>query len=247
MEKENNNLNNDLNRVDKEFKLTTIAVKNRTSVFVLTAIIIGIGVYSYISMPKESFPEIEIPTIYVGTIHPGNSPADMESLITRPIEKEINTIAEVDNIKSTSVQDYSTVIVEFTTGTEVSDALTKVKDAVDKAKSELPNDLKEDPDVFEINFSEFPILNINLSGNYSIEELNDFAEYLEDEIENFREISKVDIRGLDEKEVRIIVDPHKMEARFLKFGDIENAVVAENINLSGGGIYYRMEFEGISG
>ena len=236
MEKENNNLNNDLNRVDKEFKLTTIAVKNRTSVFVLTAIIIGIGVYSYISMPKESFPEIEIPTIYVGTIHPGNSPADMESLITRPIEKEINTIAEVDNIKSTSVQDYSTVIVEFTTGTEVSDALTKVKDAVDKAKSELPNDLKEDPDVFEINFSEFPILNINLSGNYSIEELNDFAEYLEDEIENFREISKVDIRGLDEKEVRIIVDPHKMEARFLKFDDIENAVVAENINLSGGNI-----------
>jgi len=236
MEKENNNLNNDLNRVDKEFKLTTIAVKNRTSVFVLTAIIIGLGVYSYISMPKESFPEIEIPTIYVGTIHPGNSPADMESLITRPIEKEINVIAEVDNIKSTSVQDYSTVIVEFTTGTEVSDALTKVKDAVDKAKSELPNDLKEDPDVFEINFSEFPILNINLSGNYSIEELNDFAEYLEDEIENFREISKVDIRGLDEKEVRIIVDPHKMEARFLKFDDIENAVVAENINLSGGNI-----------
>lgn len=236
MEKENNNLNNDLNRVDKEFKLTTIAVKNRTSVFVLTALIIGIGVYSYISMPKESFPEIEIPTIYVGTIHPGNSPADMESLITRPIEKEINTIAEVDNIKSTSVQDYSTVIVEFTTGTEVSDALTKVKDAVDKAKSELPNDLKEDPDVFEINFSEFPILNINLSGNYSIEELNDFAEYLEDEIENFREISKVDIRGLDEKEVRIIVDPHKMEARFLKFDDIENAVIAENINLSGGNI-----------
>jgi len=221
-------------KVEREFKLTSLAVNNRTSVFVLTFLIILVGIFAYTSMPKESFPEVEIPTIYIGTVHPGNSPADMESLITRPIEKEINTIAEVDNIKSTSVQDYSTIIVEFTTGTDVEDALVKVKDAVDKAKPELPSDLKDEPDVFELNFSEFPILNINLSGDYSLDELNEYAEYLEEEIENFPEISKVDIRGVDEKEVRIIVDPHKLEARKVSFTDIENAVSAENLNLSGG-------------
>jgi len=221
-------------KVEREFKLTSLAVNNRTSVFVLTFLIILVGIFAYTSMPKESFPEVEIPTIYIGTVHPGNSPADMESLITRPIEKEINTIAEVDNIKSTSVQDYATIIVEFTTGTDVEDALVKVKDAVDKAKPELPSDLKDEPDVFELNFSEFPILNINLSGDYSLDELNEYAEYLEEEIENFPEISKVDIRGVDEKEVRIIVDPHKLEARKVSFTDIENAVSAENLNLSGG-------------
>ncbi|HEX9650185.1 MAG TPA: efflux RND transporter permease subunit [Cyclobacteriaceae bacterium] len=223
-------------KIDKEFGLTTFAVKNRTSVVVLTFIIVVLGVGAYISMPKEAFPEVKIPTIYVGTIHPGNSPEDMESLITRPLEKEINTIAEVDNIKSTSVQDYSTVIVEFTTDTDVEDALLKVKDAVDKAKQELPDDLQADPDVFELDFSEFPILNINLSGDFSLEELNKFGEYLEDEIEGFPEISKVDIRGVDEKEVKIIADPYKLEARKLSFQDIESAVAAENLNLSGGNI-----------
>jgi len=225
-----------IQKVDKEFALTTFAIKNRTSIMVLTLLIAILGVGAYISMPKEAFPDIKIPTIYIGTIYPGNSPADMESLVTRPLEKEINTISEVDNIKSTSVQDYSTIIVEFTTDTDVADALSKVKDAVDKAKPDLPDDLDRDPNVFELDFSEFPIMNINLSGNYSLDELKKYAEYLQDQIENFSEISKVDIRGVDEKEVKITVDPYQMEARKIKFGDIENAISAENLNLSGGNI-----------
>jgi multidrug efflux pump subunit AcrB len=224
------------NKVDKEFGLTTFALKNRNTIFFLTFLVMAMGVSTYISLPKESFPEIEQPTIYVGTAHPGNSPVDMENLITRPLEKEINTITEVDNIKSTSVQDYSTIIVEFLPEMDVDDALQKVKDAVDRAKPELPTDLEEDPNVFELNFSEFPILNINLSGDYSIEELNDYAEYLEDEIEKLSEISKVEIRGIDEKEVKIMVDPYQMEARKVSFGDIEGAVQAENITLSGGNV-----------
>ena len=220
----------------KEFGLTSLSVNNRTTVLVLTFIIILLGVTSYINLPKENFPEVEIPTIYVGTFHAGNSPVDIENLITRPLEKEINTIGEVDNIKSISVQDYSTIIIEFITGTRVAEALVKVKDAVDKAKPELPNDLEKEPDVFELNFSEFPILNINLSGNYGLLELNDYAEYLKDEIEKFPEISKVEIRGVDEREVKINVDPHAMEARQITFGDIENAITAENITLSGGSV-----------
>ena len=223
-------------KILKEFGLTTLAVKNRTTVIILTVLVVIMGVSSYISLPKENFPEVNIPTIYIGTSHPGNSPIDMENLITRAIEKEVNTIAEVDNIRSTSVQDFSTIIVEFRMGTDVKDALVQVKDAVDKSKPELPTDMPADPNVFELNMSEFPIMNLNLSGNFSLEELNKYAEALEDEIEKFPEISKVEIRGIDEREVRINVNPHAMEARELSFSDIENAISAENVTLSGGSI-----------
>jgi len=221
-------------KVEKEFGLTTLSIKNKTTVFVLTFLVVVMGISSYINLPKESFPEVSQPIVYVGTAHPGNSPVDMENLITRPIEKELNIIDDVENIKSTSVQDYSTIIIEFTSDTEIEDALTKVKDAVDKA--DLPTDLESDPDVFEMNISEVPVMNINLSGDYSIEELNDRAEYLEDEIEKLKEVSRVEIRGVDEKEVRINVDPYQMEAREVNFGDIENAVRNENVTFSGGNV-----------
>ncbi len=223
-------------KVDKEFKLTTFSISNRTTVGFLAFLIAVMGITTYISLPKDSYPEIKQPVVYIGTPYPGNSPIDMENLVTREIEKEINTISEVDNIKSTSVQDYSTIIVEFNTDTKVEDALTKVKDAVDRAKPELPVDLPSDPNVFELNFSEFPIMNINLAGNYSLEQLKHYAEYLEDEIERITEISKVEIRGVDEKEVKVKVDPYLLEARKLNFGDIESAIQAENVTLSGGNI-----------
>ncbi|MCK6618125.1 MAG: efflux RND transporter permease subunit [Cyclobacteriaceae bacterium] len=223
-------------KVDKEFGLSTLALNNRTSVMFLAFLITVMGIMTYINLPKDSYPEIEQPVVYIGTSYPGNSPIDMENLVTRPIEKELNTISEVDNIKSTSVQDYSTIIIEFDPKTSVQDALTKVKDAVDKAKPELPNDLPADPNVFELNFSEFPIFNINLSGNFELEELKRYAEYLEDEIEKLSEISKVEIKGIDEKEVKIKVDPYELEARELNFGDLESAIQAENITLSGGNI-----------
>lgn len=218
----------------KEFGLTTLALKNKTTVYVLTCIVIFAGLSTYMTLPKESFPEITQPIVYVGTPYPGNSPVDIENLVTREIENEINTIAEVDVIKSTSVQDYSTIIAEFQPDMDVEEALTKVKDAVDRAKPELPADLEQDPNVFEMNFSEFPVMNLNLSGDYSMDKLQDYAEYLEDEIEKLSEISKVEIRGIDEKEVKISVDPYQMEAREVSFGDIEGAIGSENVTLSGG-------------
>src|SRR5690606_14168609 len=131
--------------VDKEFGLSSLSLKNRTTVGFLAVLITIMGIFTYRSLPKDSYPEIEQPVVYIGTSYPGNSPLDMENLVTRPIEKELNTISEVDNIKSTSVQDYSTIIIEFDPKTEVEDALTKVKDAVDRAKPELPTDLPADP------------------------------------------------------------------------------------------------------
>ena len=223
-------------KTEKQFGLTTLALKNRTTVYVITVLVVIMGLTTYLTLPKESFPEISQPIVYIGTPYPGNSPVDMENLITRQIEKEINTIAEVDEIKSTSVQDYSTIIAQFTSDTDVEDALIKVKDAVDRAKPDLPTDLESDPDVFEMNFSEFPVMNINLSGDYGMEELNEYAEYLEEEIEKVSEISKVEIRGIDEREVKVNVDPYQMEAREVNFEDIENAIRSENITLSGGSL-----------
>lgn len=230
--------NNDKYVVDKEFGLTSFSLKNRVTVYVITLLIVATGIYSYITLPKEAFPEVEMPTVYVSTFHPGNSPADIENLITREIEKEINTIEAVDNIQSTSVQDFSSIVVEFNVGAEVNQAVLDVKDAVDKAKSELPSDLRQDPNVIKFSFSEnFPILNINLTDpTKTLDELNDYAEYLEDEIEKFQEVSKVEIRGVDEKEVEIKVDPFKLESRKVTFNDIENAIASENITLSGGNV-----------
>ncbi len=222
--------------ITREFGLTSLAVRNRTTVFVITFIILILGVSAYMKMPKETFPEIAMPTIFIGTPYPGNSPLDIENLVTRIIEKEVNTISGVDEIKSTSAQDFSQIIVTFDTDIPAKEALSDVKDAVDKIKKDLPNDLPADPDIFELNFSEFPILNINLSGNYSIEKLNEYGEYLEDQIEQLQEISKVEIRGVQDKEVKIMLDLPKMESLNITFRDIEGAIANENLTVSGGSI-----------
>ena len=220
----------------KEFGLSSLSVNNRTSVYVLSLLILIIGFSAYNSMPKESFPEIKQPTIYVNTIYPGNSPLDMENLVSRPIEKEINTINGVKNLKSTSVQDVSIIIAELDLDVDPTEALNEVKEAVDRAKSELPGDLPKDPNVMELDFSEFPVMNINISGDYTIAQLKKYAEYLEEEIENLPEISAVDISGLQEDEVEISVDKLKMEALEISFRDIETAVSGENTSMSGGDI-----------
>jgi multidrug efflux pump subunit AcrB len=223
-------------KIQREFKLTTLALKNRNTVFLLTAAIILYGMVSYNSLPKELFPEIVLPTVLVSTFYPGNPPLDIENLITRPIEKEVESVKGIKEIRSTSTQDASLIFVEFNTDVDIKTALQDVKDAVDKAKSELPGDLLQDPLVEDIDFSEFPIININLSGDYSVEELKGYAEYLEDQIESVGEISKVEIRGVDEREIKVNVDLLKLEAYEITFDDIEFAIAQENVSISGGEI-----------
>lgn len=227
---------NQTQQLKREFGLSSLAVNNRTSVIIITFIIVLFGLNSYINMPKESFPEVVLPTIYVGTPYLGNSPVDMENLVTRPIEKELKSITGVKKISSTSIQDYSTIIVEFNPNVKIPKALQDVKDAVDKAKSELPKDLTADPNVFEVNLSDLPIMFVNISGDYSLDELKKHADFLEDEIEKLPEISRVDISGLREREVRITADIHQMQARQVNFGDIEAAIANENLTLSGGNL-----------
>ena len=221
-------------RVKREFALSSFAIENKTSVFVLTAMIFIMGIMIYGNMARESFPEIIQPEIYIGTIYPGNSPVDIENLITRPIEKELKSITGVDEITSTSIQDYSTILVSFSFDVPVTEALQDVKDAVDKAKAELPSDLDTEPDIFELDFSDIPIMNVNLYGDQSTEELRDYAEYLQDKIENLSEVKEAEIRGLIEQEVNILVDVQKMESALITFNDIESAFFQENISMSGG-------------
>lgn len=221
-------------KIVREFKLTTFSLKNKSTIFLVALLLAFFGILAYKTMPIEAFPEINWPNIYVKTIYPGNPPVDMENLITRPLEKEIHTIDGIKELRSVSTQDNSDITISFNTDVDIKVALQDVKDAVDKAKSELPNDLNMDPIVVEFDINEFPIVNINLSGDYSVEELKDYAEYLEDEIEAISEISKVEIKGLNAREIQVNVDQHKLEAFELSFQNIEDAVNFENISISGG-------------
>lgn len=229
----------EINTKLREFALSSLSVKNRTTVFVLTVIILLGGVMAYVQMPKESFPEIVSPEIYIGTAYPGNSPMDIEKLITRPFEKEINTITGVDEINSTSIQGYSTIQVKFSFSVSPDEALRKVKDKIDVAMSDsdFPTDLPADPNIFELNFSELmPIMNINLSGEFSLDQLKKYAEYLEDEIEDLPQITKVEIRGIMDKEVKVDLDLHAMNTLQISFGDVAGAISQENMTISGGDI-----------
>ena len=223
----------------KEFKLSSWAISNKSTVAVITFIVVLGGLLSYISMPRENFPEIIVPQIYVATPYPGNSALDVEKLITKRLEKEINAITGIDKITSNSIQGYSSIKVEFNFDITPSEALLKVKDRVDiaMADKDFPKDLPSEPSVTEVNFSELkPIMNINISGDFSMDQLKDYAEYLEDEIESLTEISGVDIRGVQEKELEVAIDLYKMQASRISFTDIENAIAFENQSISSGDI-----------
>ncbi|MCF8257486.1 MAG: efflux RND transporter permease subunit [Flavobacteriales bacterium] len=222
--------------VVKEFAATSFAIKNATSIIILTIIILFGGMLAYNTMPKELFPEIVLPQIYVRTVYPGNSPVDIENLITRPLEKEIKPLKGLSKFTSTSVQDNSIIMVEFNTDVPVKQALQDVKDAVDRANSELPTDLDIDPIVMDVNLSELPIMNINLSGDYSVDDLKSYADKLKDRLELIPEISKADVRGALEREINIIVDLHRMERVQVSFDDVEQAIAYENMNISGGSL-----------
>jgi multidrug efflux pump len=220
----------------KEFGITTWAVNNRKSIYLISFIILLMGLLAYKSMPSENFPELQIPEIYVGVAYPGNSPEIIAEKITDPIEKELNKIKNVDDIISNSVDGYASIQVKFDFVVTPDDALDEVKTAVDNARAQkdFPA-LTIEPNVFKMDISEMPILNINLSsGVHSIVQLNEYAELLEDKIESLEEISGVDIRGTQEREMVIELDPFKAEAVDVSFGDIQAAIQQENLTMSGG-------------
>ncbi len=218
----------------RKFAPTFWALGNKNTIYVLAIVVLLGGWMGYSSMQRELFPEIVVPYISVSTPHPGNSPLDIENLITRPLEKELKNLSGVKRMSSSSFQDMSLIIVEFDTDISVAVAKQEVKDKVDKALGELPDDLMDEPIVDDMDFSEFPILNINLSGDYSLVELKKIAEQLQEDFEGLREVSKADILGVDEREIKIHVDPHLLAAYDLTFQDIELAIQTENMTVGAG-------------
>jgi multidrug efflux pump len=220
----------------KQFGPTTWSIKNKTSIYLLMLIVSGWGIFQFVTLPKEQFPDIVIPTIYVSTIYTGNSPKDMENLVTRPIEKQIKSItgAKINKFTSTSQQDYSAIMVEFETDVQTDVALQKVKDAIDKAKQDLPTNLTQEPTALEVSFSDQPIMYVNISGDYDQQRLKKFADDMKDKLEDLPELNRVDIVGAPEREFQINVDNYRMQAANITFDDIANAVAAENVDISGG-------------
>ncbi len=220
----------------KEFGPTTWSIKNKSSIYLVMLIFSLWGIFKFATLPKEQFPDIVIPTIYVQTIYFGNSPKDIENLVTRPIEKQIKGItgAKIKKFTSTSQQDYSAIMVEFDTDVKTDIALQKVKDAIDKSKQDLPKDLTQEPTALEVSFSEQPIMYVNLSGDYDLVRLKKIADDLKDKLEDMSQITRVDIVGAPEREFQINVDNNRMQAAGISFDDITYAVQRENMDISGG-------------
>ncbi|CAL2090151.1 efflux RND transporter permease subunit [Tenacibaculum sp. 190524A05c] len=228
-------------KVDKEFGLSSWAINNKTTIYVLMVIILFSGISAFLSMPRENFPEIKETKIYVNSIFPGNTAEDIEKLITDPLEEKLKTVSNVTKINSTSQENVSMITVEFSEAVTVEEAKQLVKDEIDEEVSgeDWPtfNGAKVEPNVFELNIAEeTPILNINISGDYTVEQLKEFAEYLQDDIEDLKEIKKADIRGAEEKEVEVAVDIYKMMAAQVSFNDVMQAIGNGNATVSAGNI-----------
>ncbi len=216
-------------------KITDVSIDNRTAVAVLVFILVVMGMIAYTSLPRESSPDISIPLLIISTPYPGVSPEDIETLITKPIEKELNGISEIKKITSSSFEGYSIIQAEFQSGYNIDDALTKVREKVDRAKPELPTEAEE-PQVIEINFSEFPILTFNISGPVGLVRLKELAEDMQEEIEKINGVLEVKVQGGMEREVKVDVDADRMLHYNIRFADVVDAISNENVTVPGGTI-----------
>ena len=219
----------------KEFRITSLAVDHATSIMVLFFFLTVAGLLAYRTIPKESFPETEIPMIAINTLYAGVSPGDIESLVTRKIEEELNTISDLKELSSTSVEGYSSVLAEFESGVDMNEALQKVREKVDLAKPELPTDA-EDPMIVEFNISEAPIMQVNLAGEYGLVRLKEIAEDLQDRVESLPSVLRADVRGGLEREVKVDLNLSKLKYYNIAIGDVLDAIRFENVNIPGGSI-----------
>ena len=215
--------------------ITDAAIRNRTTVAVLGLIIILMGGYSYLSLPREAFPDIPIPQVLVSTTYEGVSPEDIETSITMKIEKELNSIRGVKEITSSSAEGLSMIDVEFNPDVPTEVALQRVRDRVDIAKGDLPFDAEE-PLISEINLAEFPIMLISISGDISPVQFKEIADTLQDTLEAVPGVLKVNVMGTLEPEIRLEFDPERLAMYNLMIPEILALIPAENVNISAGGL-----------
>ncbi|NER09740.1 Multidrug efflux pump subunit AcrB [Muriicola jejuensis] len=226
---------------DKEFRPSSWAIDNPSVVYVMIAIFLFMGYGAYMALPREDFPEVVETKVYISTPYPGNTAEDVERLITDPLEDRIKNVSNLVELTSTSQEDYSIITAEFDEDITVEEAKQKVKDEVDaeKASEDWPlfNGAKVEPNVFDLNLAEqIPIININFTGDYPVEKLKEYAEYLEDRIEDLPQVKEVDIRGAQEKEVEVAVDVYRMMAAKVSFQDVLQAISNGNMTMSAGNL-----------
>lgn len=220
----------------KEFKPSSWAIDNKVTIYLVTIFLSLAGIMAYRSLPKEQFPDITVPTIFISTVNGGNSPTNIENTITKQIEKRLKAVSGIKKFTSNSLQDVSVIVVEFRTTVDVAVAKQKVKDAVDEARADMPQTLTREPVIKEIAFSEIPIMYINIAGNYDLKQLKKYAESLEERIEGLKEINEVKIVGALDREIQVNIDAYKLQAAGLTLTDIQRAIASENLTMSGGNI-----------
>tara|TARA_S200000501_G_scaffold314309_1_gene306179 strand:- start:9127 stop:12555 length:3429 start_codon:yes stop_codon:yes gene_type:complete len=226
-------------KTNKEFLFSSWAIDHKTVIYVIMGIFLILGVNSYISMPRENFPEINDTKVFVSTVFPGNTAEDTERLVTAPLEEALKGVSNLVDITSTSSEDFSIITIEFDENVSIEEAKQKSKDLVDgvKASADWPtfNNAKLEPNVFEMDFSELlPILNISLIGDYPIKQLKEYAERIEAEVERLPQVKEVNIRGIQDFEVEVALDVYKMTASKISFNDVIGSISNENNTISAG-------------
>ncbi len=214
--------------------LNQVALKRQATVLTLMVFILIAGIYCYITLPRENFPDITIPYVFVTTTYEGVAPEDMEELISIPIERKLKGISDVEEIRSTSAEGISTVAVKFLPSVDIDDALQKVRDKVDQAKKDLPGDLPDDPVLQEVNFSDLPVIRVVLSGPFSLRRLQKFAEDMEDRLESIPGVLDARLSGGLEREIHVEFDLDRVGAYRVPFSSLINAVSKSNVNMPGG-------------
>jgi len=224
--------------LQKEFKPSSWAIDNKTAVYVIIFLITVLGLLSYYRLPKENFPDIAQSKVFITTPYIGQSPQNIEVLVTKQIEKQLKSLKGLKKVTSRTQQNMSIITAEFNANIDIKDAKRDVKEAVDKAKQDLPqgdNNLQESQ-ISDINVADIPILYVNISGNYDLKKLKEYADNLKDDIEAMKEISKVDEVGALRPNIQINVDMNKMTAAQIGYGDIIQAIGNENIISSAGNV-----------
>ena len=208
--------------------------RSRTVILLLLFLVIS-GVVAYISIPKESEPDVPIPIIYVSMSHDGISPEDAERLLVKPMEKELQSISGIKEMRSTASEGHASVLLEFDAGFDGDTALADVRERVDAARSQLPADTDE-PNVNEINLALFPVLNISLSGPIPERTLVEIARNLKDRLEALSGVFEADIAGKREELLEIVVDPVIMETYEVDFNSLFGLIRNNNLLVAAGAI-----------
>jgi len=216
--------------------LSDTAIKNRTTVLVLIVLIVVAGAWSYLTLPREAEPDVEIPIIIVTTIYEGVSPADMESSVTNKIEMKLTGLKGVKEIRSASAEGVSIITIEFLPEVAIDSALQYVRDKVDLAKRELPLEAEE-PTLTEVNVAEFPVMMISISGGISPVRLKEIADDLEDAIEErVPEVLNVDVLGGLEREIRLEMNPDRVAVYRPTLSELGDLIRSEHVNVSAGSL-----------